>query len=369
MSIKSVSPRTQLSEYLPNQEVNFDIYSENEALVPGSVFLTGRLVGVGFSLPNPAVNPPTYGLNFMDNYAGVSAMFENIIVRCDAYQEIISNYGRYAKINNAMTYSTDSLCAGLKQSCELLTPHINSSRSILVDATVGVGNPGFSFAHKWINSLNNMSGNLSFAKSGRIQLSFKLVPPSKCFFGEDIAAQSYKLTDLELHYMTSPTASQSVSINVVEDTQKLIQTSDTTIQNTFIQPISKLICTFANTTCETDPTQNALACQHPPIERLSWMYNDVSNQLQAFDVEKVEEMLLNGLSVMAMKGTGIDIREFQTQAVQNGQTNTQDKFVVGLNLGSFMNFSRSPVGLNVRLTPGVAGIYAYFYGFGQQVVM
>jgi len=357
MSIKSTVPRTQLQQYSPNQEVNFDLFVDGEAFVPGTAYLTGRLV---------CENVEADEANYYDNYAGIASMFENVIVRCDQYQEIITNYARYVKMNNVLQYSTDSLCAGLKQSCELLAPHLYTTRAVLADAAQNNGMP---FAHKFMNSLNNMSGNLSFAKAGRVQLSFKLAPPSKVFFGADLDANaSYYLTDLELHYKSSPQAADSVTINVVEDTQKLIQTSDTTVQNTFINPVSRLVVSFANTTCETEETQNALACQHPPIERISWMYNDVSNRLVAYDIETTEEMVLSAITLLPVKGNGIDIREFQTAAIQNGAASFQDKFLIGLNLGQLMDFSRTPVGLNVRLTPGVAGIYAYFYGFGVQTI-
>lgn len=362
--LKSVVPRTQLDSYAPGQEVNFDLFSAGEALVPGTVMLTGR-----FYCQNVAANV------FIDPLAGIAAAFENVIVRAqNGWQEIITNYGRHVKMANALQYSPDSLSAGLKASCELLAPHQAVENSMLFDATIaqaGIGN-GMPFAHKWMNSLNNMTGNLSFDKVGRIQLSFKLPPNSKVFYGAGAGAAnlSYALRDLELHYMTSTQAADSVVVNTVEDTQKNIVSSDTTIANTFINQVSKLVVSFANITCETDPTQNALACQHPRIERLSWLYNDQSNQLVAYDIESVEEQCLSSISIYPVKGTGLDIREFQSAIVQNGQTSTQDKFMVGLNLGSLMNFSQSPVGLNVRMTADAnfQPTYAYFYGFGQQTI-
>ena len=362
--LKSVVPRTQLDQYSPGQEVNFDLFSDGEALVPGTVMLTGRLYCQN-----------TAGAIYIDPLAGIAAAFENVIVRAqNGWQEIITNYGRFVKMSNALQYSPDSLCAGLKASCELMAPHIAVEQAMLVDAAriqPGIGS-GMPFAHRWANSLNNMTGNLSFNKSGRIQLSFKLPPVSKVIFGADAGAAnlSYVLRDLELHYMTSTQAANSVVINTVEDTQKNIVSSDTTVQNTFINQVSKLLVSFANITCETDPTQNALACQHPRIERLSWMYNDVSNQLQSYEIETVEEQVLSAINIYPVRGVGLDIREFQTAIVQNGQTLTQDKFMVGLNLGSLVNFTQTPVGLNVRMTADANFVptYAYFYGFGQQTV-
>lgn len=366
--LKSTTPLTQLDSYQPGQEVNFNLYSDGEALVPGTVFLTGRMVCTNVG---GAAGPPIAAAQkFIDPLAGVASCFENVIVRCNSYQEIITNYSRYVKMTNALQYSPDALSAGLKPSCELLAPHLAIENSMLVDAAQGDGMP---FSHRWMNSLNNMTGNLSFGKSGRIQLSFKLPPNSKVFFGADAATAplpTYTLRDLELHYMTSTQAADTVVINTVEDTQKNIITSDTTIANTFINPVSKLVVSFATVDCETDSTKNALACQHPRIERFSWQYNDQSNQLQSYEVESLEEQVLSALSIFAVRGTGIDIREFQSAIVQNGATITQDKFMVGLSLGSMLNFSQSPVGLNIRLTSDAnfQATYAYFYGFGQQTV-
>jgi hypothetical protein len=359
--LKSVVPKTQLQSYTPGQEVNFDIFVEGQALVPGTVFLTGKFTPT--NIPGGA----TPRRVFIDPLAGISSCMENVIVRCSAYQEVITNYARYVKMNNALQYSPDSLCAGLKPSCELLAPHQNVEAVMLIDADLASGMP---FAHKLMNSLNNMSGNLSFAKAGRVQLSFKLPPPSKVFYGTAAAGCNYSLSELELHYMTSDMAADTVTINTVEDTQKNIATSDTTIANTFINQVDKLVVSFADITCETDGTKNALACQHPRIERVSWMYNDVSNQLVSYEIETQEEMVLSALNIYAVRSTGIDIREFQSAVVQDGLKSFQDKFMLGLNLGKLMDFSTAPVGLNLRLTSDAnfQQTYAYFYGFGQQTV-
>lgn len=357
-NIKSISPRTQLASYSPSSEINFDIVSD-QAIVPGSVFLTGKVRIIAGNFANAR--------KYYDNYAGlVASCLENVTVRCAAYQEVISNYARYVKLNHMLQYSTDSLCAGLKQSGELMAPHIDVTRAILNDSTVAGGMP---FAHKLMNSLNNASGNMSVAKlGGKVQLSFKLCPPSKVFFGADMADLDYQLSDLELHYKVSDMAPDSVSINVIEDSQKLIQSSDTTIQNTWVNPINKLACVFAMTAVETNPTQNSLQCQHPPIERVSWFFNDQQNNFYSYEILTTEEMVLTALDLMPTKGNGIDIREFQTALAQNGANSYQDKFALGLNLAGEMNFSQSPVGLNVRLAAGFSEIYAYFYAYGKQMI-
>ena len=64
--------------------------------------------------------------------------------------------------------------------------------------------------HTFFNiGLNQMTGDLDSAKSGKINLSFKLVASQKAIFGGASANDSYNMTDLELHYMTVPVGSPS----------------------------------------------------------------------------------------------------------------------------------------------------------------
>lgn len=362
-SLKSVSPRTQLASYTPGQEINFELTHDGEALVPRTVCLTGRLVITGQTLGDS---------QYYDPQIGVAGFMENVVSRSDLFQEVITNYSRLVKIRNSATMSQDSQCMGLKNTSELCTPHVNHTNLVIANcpavAPAG-GRVGQPFAHMFVNALNNMSGALDYAKSGRITLSFKLPSAQKVFFGADAGGMGYSMTDLELHYMTTPQGAASVAIDIVEDTQKLIQTTNTTIQNTFINPVDRVLVSFAPTDAEQEPTQNAMVCVNPQIQKMSWVYNDQSNALVAYEIESIEEQILSGYSVFDAMNVGMDLKEKLSLLLQDPVHCISDKFIVGLRLGQLMDFSRTGLGLNVRIpTLGANTYYAYFYGLGQRVL-
>ena len=358
-AIKSLVPRTQLSQYTPGQEINFELIHEGEALKANSCYLTGQLVCT--IAGNAAAQ------KFYDNFTGVGSFLENVNTKCDLYSEIITNYGRHVAMNNKGTLSADQLCAGLKNSSEMLVPMTEQTRVVLHDS---IDATPFGFAHKLMNSLNNMTGDLDYARSGRIQLSFKLPSLTKVFFGADIAASvtNYYWQNVELHYMTVPAGSPSVSIRVVEDTQKLISTSNTTVFNTFINPIDNVLVSFAPTTCETEQTQNALVCSMPDIKKLSWVYNDQSNRLVSFEIETKEEQILSGYSVLSSMGQAVDLRDKIPLPLQDAAHSISDGFLVGLALGQLMDFSRSGLGLNVQVDALPEQLYCYMVGYGTRVL-
>ena len=159
---------------------------------------------------------------------------------------------------------------------------------------------------------------------------------------------------------------RSVSIRIVEDTQKLIQTSNTTIANTFVNPIDSVLVSFSTVDSENNATQNTLVCQNPNLAKMSWVYNDMSNQLVSYEIESQEEQMLSGFYVMDSMGCAIDLREKIVLATQDATSSTTDKFVVGLKVGQLMDFSRSGLGLNVRINNLSEQYYAHFYGFGSK---
>lgn len=361
MSYKSVVPRTQLASYGPGIEVNFDLLHDGESILPGSVYITGELAITGGATLDGTLE------HYIDPHAGVGAFFENVITRCDAFQEVITNYGRLCKHNAMLQYSPDQLCVGLAHTNEMRAPHVNLGR-LLVDSAAAAP---WSFCHKPLVALNNMTGALSSAKSGRIQFSFKCPSVQKVFFGGNSAdLTAYQFTNLQLHYQTTVAAQQGpVSVNIVQDTQKLIATSRTTIMNTFPDPVDKVVVSFADVTTETDAVKNSLVCQFPPIAKASWVYNDVSNSLVAYNLESQEELVLSGLSVMKSAGVNIDIRDKMALAVQDAQHDVSDKFALGLVLGEQTDFSRSGLGCTIELEQGVTTqYYAFFYAYGAKQI-
>jgi len=364
MSYKSVVPRTQLATYGPGVEVNFDLLHDGESLEPGSIWLTGELICT-------IANTGGVTEHYIDPLAGIGAFFENFITRCDVFQEVITNYGRLCKHNAMLQYSPDQLCVGLSHTGELRAPALEMTKT-LIESAAGAAT-AWSFTHKPLIGLNSMSAPLSSDKSGRIQLSFKLPSVQKIFFGGDNAdITNYSLANIELHYKTRfGLVSGPVVVNIVQDTQKLIQSSKTTVMNTFPDTINKVLVSFADVDVETNNAFNSLICQFPPIQRVSWVYNDVSNGLVAYQIETPEEMILSGLNVMKAAGCGIDLREqFASFLNQDAQHSRTDKFALGLKLGAEKDFSRSGLGVTVEMSPGnTRNYYAYFFAYGMKQIV
>jgi hypothetical protein len=375
MSYKSVVPRTQLASYSPGTEINFDLLHDGESLEPGSIWLTGDLNCVSTSNDGSLEH-------YVDNYAGIGSFMENMITRCDVFQEVITNYGRLCKHNAMVQYSPDQMCAGLSHTGEFRAPVLDMMPT-LVDSATGndVNAPNaarkFSFTHKPVIALNSMSAPLSSDKSGRIQVSFKLPSTQKIFFGAPQApgtvgiVSNYAFSNIQLHYKTRyGLVSGPVVVQIVQDTQKLIQSSKTTIMNTFPDTVSKVLVSFADVQTEIDPTLNSLVCQFPPLQRVSWVYNDVSNGLIAYDIESPEELVLSGLNVMKSIGCGIDLRDKMALTTQDPQHSKTDKFALGLALGKETDFSRSGLGVTVEMQPGnITQYYAYFYAYGMKQIV
>ena len=365
MSYKSVVPRTQLTAYKTGTEVNFDLLHDGESLEAGSIWLTGEL-------KITVANMGAATEHYIDPLAGIGAFMENVITRCDVFQEVITNYGRLCKHNAMLQYSPDQLCVGYSHTGEFRAPTVEMTKTLL-ESTNAAATATWSFSHKPLIALNSMSGPLSSDKSGRIQISFKLPSLQKIFFGTAVAdVTDYQFTNLELHYKTRfGLVSGPVSINIVQDTQKLIQSSKTTVMNTFPDTINKVLVSFADSDVETTNTYNNLICQFPPIQRVSWVYNDVSNGLVAYQVETPEEMILSGLNVMKAVGCSIDLRDqFSSFLNQDPIHSKTDRFALGLKLGTEMDFSRSGLGVTVEMLPGnTKSYYAYFYAYGQKQIV
>ena len=357
-SLNSVNPRSNLAQYNPNQEINFEMTHEGMAFQANSMYITGKLVVVkgGNATDN----------NYYDNFVGIGSFMENVTTECNLFQEVITNYSRLIKMMNVSTLSPDQLCSGLKNTTEMLLPNLSQTSVLLHSSQLAAP---FAFCHFPKCALNNMNGNLDSVKSGKIKFSFKLPSMVKCFFGNTVAnITNYYMTELELHYKTVPVGSPSVQIMISEDTQKLIQTTNTTVSNSFINPIDHVLVSFSTVDSQTDETQNSLQCCMPPINKMNWQYNDQSNSLVSYEIESVEEQILSGFSVLNSLGCGFDLRDKIIYETQDGVHGVGDKFIIGLKLGVPLNLSGTGLGLNVRIDDLTENYYAYMYGFGNKLL-
>lgn len=358
--LKSISPKTQLSKYVQGQQINFELSQDMEALVAGSIYITFQV----------KVNQGAGALDsniFIDPKVGVASFFENMNTKCALFQEVITNYSRLHKMLNSVQYSNDVLTSGLRNTTELLVGDQSHINTAIRESNTNV----WGVCHRPYIGLNNMTGDLDFLKSGKIELSYKLPSFQKIFYGSYLGANSpsYEISNIELHYKTAPMGSPSVQIRIVEDVQKLIQTSNTTVNNTFTNAIDSVLVSFSTVTSETTVAENSLVCQNPNINKMTWVWNDQSNRLVSYEVQTIEEQVLSAYSVLDSMGTGFDLRDRILFVTQDAVNNATDNFLVGLNIGQLTNFSNSGLGLNVRINNLSEEYYAHMYGFGQKQIV
>jgi len=358
--LKSIQPKTVLSSYTQGQQVNFDIQQNMDAYENNSVYITFQVKITGVD----AVNNTNV---FIDPKVGVASFFENFTTECDLFQEVISNYARLQKMLNCNLSSQDLLASGLKNTSELLFGDRSHSNMVIRDMGTNV----YGVCHKPNIALNNMIGNLGFLKAGKIKVSYKLPSFQKIFYGSDLGAitPSYSISNIELHYRTVPVGSPSVQIRITEDVQKLIQTSNTTVNNTFINSIDGVLVSFSTTDSETTVSENSLVCQNPMINRMSWVWNDQSNKLVAYEIKTLEEQILSGFSVFDSMESTFDVRDKIAFLSQDSVNDSTDNFIVGLKVGQLMNFSQSGLGLNVRIDNLREQYNVHMYGFGQKQIV
>jgi len=357
-SLKSVNPQTVLSAYTPGSQVNLEIKGDTGALKANSIYLTFKLQVTPATLTSPEV--------FVDSKVGASSFLENVTTECALFQEVISNYSRMNKMLNCLTLSNDTLTSGIKNTSEMLFGDRSHTNVALRESLT---NP-YGVCHKPMIGLNNMTGDLDLQKAGgRIKISFKLPSVQKVFYGTAVAGVSYQLSDIEMHYMVVESGSPQVSIRVAEDTQKLIQTTNTTINNTFINPIDSILVSFSTTSSENNANQNSLICQNPNLDKLSWVFADQSNRLVSYEIETPEEQVLSGYSVLNTMGGGFDLRDRLIMNVQDATDDTTDNFLVGLKLGQLLNVSQTGIGLNVKRSGLNEEYYMHMYGYGERRIV
>jgi hypothetical protein len=358
--LKSIPPKTQLDTYTQGQQINFDLSQDMDAIVAGSLYVTFQV----------QVNQGAGALDtniFLDPKVGVASFFENFNTQCALFQEVITNYARLHKMLNTLQYSNDALTCGLRNTTELLVGDKSHCNAIIRESSTYA----FGVCHRPYIALNNMTGDLDFQKSGKISVSWKLPSYQKIFYGSYLGANvpSYTIRNIELHYKTVPQGSPAVQIRVVEDVQKLIQSSNTTVSNTFTNPIDSVLVSFSTVTSETTVSENSLICQNPNIYKMMWNWNDQSNRLVSYEIESIEEQVLSAYSVLNTVSNGFELKNKVYLSTQDAVNCETDNFLVGLNIGSLVNFSNSGLGLNVRINNLSEEYYAHMYGFGEKQIV
>ncbi len=216
----SVYPVAQKSSYVPLDVVEFQLdVPVGQSLLLNSITFSGVL------------NPPTNEESlFMDGVAGIHAFFNNIntvLISQAGYQtvESLSSYPRYVKMARTATMTKNDYCNTSSLRTELVDIVENSQVYL-------TGIPqAFSFKPQiCLNKASTLDGTPAFLSSGVVKIQFRLVSSVECFFGAEMNAQSFSISDLRCDYTSAPVQKKSpVICEVIQELRQIIQSKQAAI--------------------------------------------------------------------------------------------------------------------------------------------
>jgi hypothetical protein len=348
MAYVAVKPLAEKAQYLPNDTIDFlfDIGMGNE-MVGNSFRLEGNLFVTqdGDPVENISI---TY-----DSKAGVHSFVQQIVTQvADRSIENINYYGRYASMKSQTMDAPINKMAVSSNATELKMLNDTMTTAILSLANLDYGR---SFSIKPYFCLNNLNGNVSYAKAGQVKVSLTLASVVQCLFGGDasLADTSYYLTGLQMTCRVVPQseASKAPVCGVLACVRQNIQSNNTTLS--VIVPIatSSFSTTFRLANLESQITENYNKLDTlDGCSRVELTFSDSLSNLIEFPMETQEEIILNYLASMGTQGKHSII---------------QAQEVAGIGFAYNELIQNSKLGVNVvsnasNVTPYVA--YLFFKG-------
>jgi hypothetical protein len=216
---------------------------------------------------------------------------------------------------------------------------------------------GRSFSIKPYFCLNNVSGNVAYAKSGQIKVSITLASMPQALFGPDvsIADTTFYLQNLQLSARVVPQspASAKLVLGVVSCVRQNITSNNTSLSVIVPIPTTSFSASFRNQAAETNPVANYIQLDAlPGCSRVELSFSDSLSNLIEFPLETTPEIILNYLASMGYSGK---------QAIK------QSEEVVGVGLAYNELLQNTKLGVNLiseaaNTEGGTFAMYFYFKG-------
>jgi hypothetical protein len=366
-------PTNQKSSYGEFDTVDFNLSFPNRKLAVGSVRLEGelevkydgRFLNSTDSVDGTTVNGK---MIYLDHMNGMHSLCEQITTRAGGkVLETLSEYPRYAKMSLSAT-STRNDCLNSDRACELATAFDMLSLCNLqgvVPATQSATEPqrlNPDFSVRPFMCLNSGSSNLSYKKSGDIEVSFTLNRVFGLLFGNDVNSKvSYVVRNLRLRYITVPEDDDDEP--VILKTKRFVGSS---INSSFanIQTRVPAICTAVSISAQISANENTGVHNNvelnkiPALERTVFMFNDnTAGAIVSYTLKNNSEVIGRGID--SLLDTGRNALSPQNLAENDG-------WIAGLAFDSATDLSQEK--FSVQFTSGVTNsvplrIYMYFHSF------
>jgi len=246
-SFSYVQPVSLKSEYLPFNQVDFQVNLKANSIKANSFRLVGKF--------KPTVNggQPLTDKHylFMNPFVGISSLFSSVSTSINATQTIeqIASFGRLAGMKKQARFTLADLSASSENTIQLCG---TKSNNLLLGE---VDSDGFiSFALKIDNCLNNMiGGDLHPSVVQEVRLMLTLDSAMNAMYvnpledATPVTSIGYSLRDLELHYTETPALpkAQPIAFETFFLTQQSMVSKVSTLSVlTGSSPTDKISCSF-----------------------------------------------------------------------------------------------------------------------------
>jgi hypothetical protein len=216
--------------------------------------------------------------------------------------------------------------------------------------------------------LNNMLGDnmIPYTKTGDIYISLTLPRNISILYGSDAigSTKMYSLSNLRLAYTTVIDDGKSngkLQMRVRTDLKQSVQSSYANISTKVPIVADAFFATFIESDKENNPSYNSLQNQRLPlVSRLEYLWNDSFSQEYTYEIDNEQQILENYVKAVS-----------KTLGNNDANTNvvaSNDAWGIGLSFGSFIDLSKSKIGINI--SSGVTNdtpytCYLFFSGVTQ----
>lgn len=375
----TVFPENTKDTYGEYDSVDFSLTFEGRQLVPNSVRVYADLSFANTTNSDPVKDDAAL-FNF-DPTIGAHAFVES-------YQTEMQGIGAVENFQDAPrfhrmvadTTMTQNDLMNSENACELRAPFpeiqrkrlggiramVPSTQSIFKGSNAGVedkdggGNAkDLEFAIKPLFCLNQMSGPLSYQKSGVVRVNLKLSRNTAAMFDQDAGNYKYILKNLRLKFVSAPDSGvAAVTMRTKLNIKQSVNSAFMNVATKVPAVCSAVSCSFQKQTDENQAVPNNVACEVlPNVRELQFLFNDSQNEYVSYLIEDRGELLHRYLESFGMNSVN---------NMPLSKIAANDGYGIGLNFRDQIDLSDQK--FNIQLTSDIGSnsntayiIYMYFH--------
>lgn len=297
-------PNSERDLYTSGNTVDFSINFNGRAIIPNSIYLTGKIAVYNGNSKTVAVGGNVSGAQsiFIDPMIGAHSLIDIAVSRTETADvvENLANYARYVKMHNSGTLNDDDYFRSDLKAALCAPTNSQQLNQLIQCGTVynSVKRADTDFMFKPDVALNRMmtKSPVPFQKTGQLTLSLKLADDNKVLFGSQVTNQiTYGITDLKVFYLTTDVFDGSnvpIQMRVVGYKAPEINSKYAVINIKSPLTADSLVMSFIDKTRDVSLTENTQQLEFlPGLEFVEYIFNDATNGQISYKVDNVPEMM------------------------------------------------------------------------------